>query len=296
MNPGVDGDLIATDDITDGGVANGQKVERTKQGFGPDGEYSDVQLTNPLPVTGNAISMIEVVAGNIPGYSVLNKFGQNPDIDTGSPEDIWDGGGNYVWPSAAQQMEVVSSSGSDDGPTGDGARSVTISGLDASYNAISETVVMNGVSAVTTALSFLRVFRMIVISAGILEQNAGNIDVQGLGGGDIFARVSIGNNQTQMALYTVPAGKTLYICAIFGSVYNAVGKGYGEIELRVRVEGQVFAEKMNMGLASDGTTSFLRQIHIPLSVPAKADVLMKARVTANNTLVIGAFDGLLKDD
>lgn len=42
-------DIIADDEITDGGVADGQKVQRVKVGVGTDGGYSDVEETNPLP-------------------------------------------------------------------------------------------------------------------------------------------------------------------------------------------------------------------------------------------------------
>ena len=44
------GDIIATDDITDGGVANSQKVQRIKPGFGDDNFYTDVHKGNPFPV------------------------------------------------------------------------------------------------------------------------------------------------------------------------------------------------------------------------------------------------------
>ena len=45
------GDIIATDDITDGGVANSQKAQRIKVGFGVDNAYVDVSFGVPLPVT-----------------------------------------------------------------------------------------------------------------------------------------------------------------------------------------------------------------------------------------------------
>lgn len=45
------GDVIAGDDITDGGVASGAKVQRMKVGFGADGAYTDVTSGNPLPVS-----------------------------------------------------------------------------------------------------------------------------------------------------------------------------------------------------------------------------------------------------
>ena len=44
------GDIIATDDISDGGVADSAKAQRVKVGFGPDNSYSDAQGATPLPV------------------------------------------------------------------------------------------------------------------------------------------------------------------------------------------------------------------------------------------------------
>lgn len=49
------GDTIATDDITDGGVANGQKAQRMKVGYGTDNSYVDVTATTPLPVVSGTV-------------------------------------------------------------------------------------------------------------------------------------------------------------------------------------------------------------------------------------------------
>jgi len=45
------GDIIATDDISDGGVANAQKVQRIKVGHGINGKYVDAGHYQRLPVT-----------------------------------------------------------------------------------------------------------------------------------------------------------------------------------------------------------------------------------------------------
>lgn len=50
LNLGTDGDMSASDDILDGGVANGHKVQRVKSGWGSDGNYKDPSHTTPLPV------------------------------------------------------------------------------------------------------------------------------------------------------------------------------------------------------------------------------------------------------
>lgn len=44
------GDIIATDDITDGGVAQGHKAQRVKIGVGADNAFKDVHDGRPMPV------------------------------------------------------------------------------------------------------------------------------------------------------------------------------------------------------------------------------------------------------
>ncbi len=50
------GDIIATDDITDGGVADSQKAQRVKVGYGVDNNYKDANHTTPFPVIGGLAS------------------------------------------------------------------------------------------------------------------------------------------------------------------------------------------------------------------------------------------------
>lgn len=57
------GDTMATDLITDGGVANNAKAQRMKPGFGTDGNYVDVSASNPLPVT---VPGTVAIAGTVP--------------------------------------------------------------------------------------------------------------------------------------------------------------------------------------------------------------------------------------
>ena len=45
LNPGTGGDTVAADDIA------GIKYQRIKTGFGEEGVYADVSLTDPLPVS-----------------------------------------------------------------------------------------------------------------------------------------------------------------------------------------------------------------------------------------------------
>ena len=82
--------------------------------------------------------MLEVARNNKTGISYINKFGRNPDIDTGTdPEDIWDVGGLWVPPTTARLHNIASSSANDTGSTvssgtatGGGSTTIVDSGAD----------------------------------------------------------------------------------------------------------------------------------------------------------------------
>jgi hypothetical protein len=61
--------------------------------------------------------LLEVARGNIAGYSIITKFGENTDIDEITvPETVWDGGGRYAfYPTVAQPLEVASTDVDDTG-------------------------------------------------------------------------------------------------------------------------------------------------------------------------------------
>jgi len=61
-------------------------------------------------------SSLEIALKHVSGTSSINKFGHNPVVNTTStPEDVWDGGGLYVPPTAARVHNVVSTSTEDAG-------------------------------------------------------------------------------------------------------------------------------------------------------------------------------------
>jgi hypothetical protein len=72
---------------------------------------------------------LQVSRGQIPGHDFVHKFGYNPTIGV-TDETIWSQGGVYVYPTTASTM-YISSSSTADTAAGTGARTVTVSGLDA---------------------------------------------------------------------------------------------------------------------------------------------------------------------
>lgn len=184
-------------------------------------------ISNPL----DALDFeTRVSVGGVPGYSIVNKFGTNADIDSGTvPEDVCEVGGAYTgWATAAETVQVLSSS-ANDASAGTGARTVRMTGLDSSYAQISETVTLNGTSGVTTTNSFLRVHTATVLTAGSGGVNAGDITFrQSTTTANIFLFMLAGRNQTNCSAYTVPAGKTAYmkhLTSAVGGTANAAING-----------------------------------------------------------------------
>ena len=154
---------------------------------------------------------LAVAKGDFTGYSNVSKFGINSTVGSGGFESIWEGSNAYPWPTAAATLSVVSAS-ANDASGGTGARTVEIQGLDSSWNLLTETITMNGLTPVVTTGSFLRVFRARVVTAGSLKSNAAQITISS--GGTTLAYITydtIGMGQTLMAVYTIPNGKTGYI-------------------------------------------------------------------------------------
>lgn len=160
---------------------------------------------------------LDVAEGNVPGMSIVHKFGHNDLVGTSLVPVAH--GGVYQTPATIQALELVSSDVNDTS-AGTGARKVVIEGLGTGWAAQSETVIMNGITPVALANSYFRVFRAYVTESGTYAtsaagSHAGTLTLQGSGAGSVWAQIEVesglGAGQSQVAMYTVPAGKTAYV-------------------------------------------------------------------------------------
>jgi hypothetical protein len=155
---------------------------------------------------------LQIARGLIGGHSLVNIFGYQSAIATTSI-CVWENATAYVYPNSAVSMSLVSASASDTAVT------LLISGLDADYNQVTESIVLNGTSAVTTANNYLRINNVRTTSGNAV----GNITVNN--GGVTYAKILAGAGQTQMAQYTVPAGYTFYLTRVDVFSNNSGGSG-----------------------------------------------------------------------
>lgn len=157
---------------------------------------------------------LRVGANRVDGVISLTKFGNNPDIDT-TREDVWNTGGVLQYLSSSETMDIVSTSLDDDGsPAGTGAHQISILGLDDNYIPVSEIVILNGTSIVTTIQSYFRINRMLVISVGSNDSNVGDITATASTAGTVQAEISADDGSTTKSQLTVPKGASLFATSL----------------------------------------------------------------------------------
>ena len=149
---------------------------------------------------GNTQFELNVSAGIMTEMANVHKFGS---VVTGSGDydTVWTEGSQYEFPENAGTVTIVSNS-TQDNPTGTGASTVVVQGLDANFDEVQETFELDGTTGVGGTISFLRTHRM-YIEYG--NTNVGNITASI--GSTVTCAIAPDMGQSQVAFYTVPRGK-----------------------------------------------------------------------------------------
>lgn len=201
---------------------------------------SSVQNDADSILTRGISEELTIASGLLIGYSTVNKFGLNPDIDTAGNEDIWGGNGFYTgFPNSSVTPEIlrIVSTSTADTLAGTGARTIRVTGLDANYNIQSEDINMNGTSVVNSVNTYRRVHTAQIIAAGSGGVNAGAITVSyNTTTSIVFLTMAIGRNQTNCSAYTVPAGYTAYM----RTLHSACGT-----TVNVAVDGNIWTRSFD---------------------------------------------------
>jgi hypothetical protein len=200
---------------------------------------------------------LQVARGQIQGHEPLNVFGYSTATPNSGFIAAWENNTAYVFPTVASTMVVSSSSASDTAVT------ILITGLDAAYGVISESVALNGTSDVPTTKVFWRI-NSVVTTVG---NAVGTVYVKNAGG-TTYAQIAIGSGKTNMSIYTVPAGYTAYLTQFDAFSSTSVTSG-------------VYATFRALRTSSTGVNNIVLQIpflndysitrQYPLALPEKTD-------------------------
>ena len=270
-----------------------------------DGTVVNIEATDSGNLkTSDAESGLAIAEGLVKNTSFIHKFGEAADIDTGNDfADIWDGCGplesgkiaNYTF-STTNDIDSISSTEVAD------TQVIEVQGLDIDYKLVLQDVTLDGRNSVTLTTPLIRVFRM---------KNIGDTDITG----EVYLRtngstitngvpdditsvravINDGNNQTLMAIYTIPAGKTGYMRDWYAALSRS-RTTVSTVKLRARPFGQVFQLKHISAITSAGTSSLQHIYTEPEKFTEKTDIMISANASINSSSVSAGFDIVLKDN
>ena len=273
------------------------QVESRLQALKDDGTLVNIAATDSgnLKVA-NVEDGLSIAQGKVAGTSSVRKFGDNPSIDTNTaPEDIWEFGGIYNFSTTADIDSISSSDAAD-------TQEVVVQGLDTNWNEVSQTITLNGQTRVALTTPLLRCYRAYNNNGtdleGMVYIYVNTAISSGVPSDDTKVRAVIDShhNQTLMAIYTVPAGKTAYFMSSYVSLSNSKSTS-AIMTFRMRLEGKVFRVVNKIAIQSTGSSQFVRNPAIPGSFPEKTDLAIRCEeVTANGVGVSAGFDLVLVDN
>lgn len=262
--------------------------------IGKNGNVADVDKDGRLQVNAKASDdfLFNLTMGNIENAGIVNKFGHGT-VAGASPETIWDGAvvsgvTNYTYIATPSTLYISSDNAGDD-------QVYEVHGLDATYRPQVQRVTASGFTFVALDGKWIRVFRILNVgttdNAGNIYVSDDNTDVGGNGIPDtvtnIKAMITIGNNQTLMAVYTVPVGR----CVLIRQTIYTCGKGDDvEFTLWVRPFGGVLQIKDHHHVYE---TSFVRPFGPYLLVDEKEDIEVKGKIGAAGGESSAAFDMII---
>ena len=169
--------------------------------------------------------------------------------------------------------------------------------LDSNYERQpSKYVILNGTTGVTVSGNYIRCTRAKVITAGSSGGIEGTITVrQETTTANVFAIMPAGANQTEIAAYTVPAGKILILRRVRAAITRASGAaGSATVRLLVRNFGEVYRAVRDFEVQTGGATEFT-QIGGDI-LHACTDIKIHVEsVSDNNTIIDAAFEYLEMD-
>jgi len=225
---------------------------------------------------------LQLARGQVGGHTGLEIFGYSPNIANTAQGPMWEGqtqsGGLYTPPSSAAQLVLVSSSATDDT-----TRSVIISGLDANFAPITEIIALNGTTNVTTTQSFLRINSMYMASS----TNTGTITAKI--SSTTYAQINPGIGQTQMSIYTVPAGYTFYLSYVqYDAAIGFTSSAYMTAQEynKDNTTGQVTITHQTVFVQKQETP-----FTVPIAHPEKMDIQFCVKSSSGGPLTCSMYAG-----
>lgn len=247
-----------------------------------------------LPKVSSNDFYFEIAKGNVDGYSALQLVGKNADVD--GTEDLWNQGGSLTRVATAALLYISSSDATDVD------LEVTIVGVDANYDTITEVITTDGTTGLTPVAGtklFLRVnsITMTVAPAGNVYVYYTSAVTNGVpdDATKIQGKVAISTTQVFNMIYTVPRDKNLYLTSF--SYYSSGSTTTHSVILTIHVKrygaSEIDITKIQYVDPNNGNYSFGTK---PIEIPAKADFDIEVALTGGTNMdIVGTADFVIED-
>lgn len=239
--------------------------------------------------------MLNIPHGNISRLSSINKFGANSSIADAGTEEIWDGSAAYSYPATALMTSISQTADQ----AAMRAAVIELQGLDASWNEVTQTALLdasNTTTVVTLTTPMIRIFRMKVLADVVSDSP---IRCHNAGETQDYAVIGIGNNQTLMALYTVPANVTAYMPQYYYDYVRDSVKDPDSVLFKLWVADRAntyeFQLKHQVGLPKQAGGR-IQTFNPYMKITEKSDIKITATPDGAAAYVNAGFDLILVED
>jgi len=234
---------------------------------------------------------LQLARGQIYNHSSINKFGRNATVASGATETIWDGSSLYTFPTDTTTMTHIRAAV--DSATTQGAV-IELQGLNSDWELVTQTKALDGTNSTTEVeldTALIRCFRMKVLDASVMDQNIW------LGDDDFVvaaakAIIVAGNNQTQMAMYTVPAGYSAYMTSYYARELPVTGNAATSLNVKLwakdNANGYAPQLKHTIGLAVGGKEQHFFSPY--LAFGEKTDIYTTLTTVGGTSDITSGFD------
>lgn len=268
------------------------------------GDWHNVKVTEDgyFAISDNS-SGLAIAQGIVTGKTSYHKFGEAPNFDTSDLYvTIWDGsdddGINEMVYNYSTSAIIDSISSSNNGDTQD----MEIEGLSADYVFLIQTITLTGQTRKALDTNLIRVFRMRNVGSADLAGDCYCYEDTELSVGipiltnKIRAIARLEHNQTLMAVYTIPAGKTGYMRTWYAGISGAKKTSIHIIHLAAREFGGVFQTKHVSSIVAIGSSQIQHIYEEPKVFLEKTDVEIHVNTDEDAASISAGFDIVLEDN
>lgn len=237
--------------------------------------------------------LFHVSMGHVKNFSAIDKFGEAGTITTATdPMDVWEGLRLYTYDTngTAPIARIVSTASGDD-------QYVAIQGLDINGNLVEQYVTLTGTTPVLLTTPLWRIFRIYneddTDFTGTIYAYIDEVIPTAVTDSQVRALVTVGHNQTLMALYTIPKGYVGFLIKGEIGMSRSVTAAIARCAYYSRRYGKVFRVKKRIDVTNSGSSIYQDLRAIPDPIPALTDIRLTVEEVSATIGVAGAFDILL---